>query len=195
MSICEHMIPSCESATGPSPEERLLNIQNELLWGLTYRNYKENEKKKPLVPIHSPLNIPFEICRANLLLGKTEKPSAIVQDEANDGKEKAKKKKSKKRKKQKIEKPSLIDRNVWPQNKYMNYLSIPNPKFDDEEPRKKKFKKRCELEPCPPRFIQLAVPNKRRVKSITHRLQFKKVSILRYLLTGKSTRAFYPLKC
>lgn len=66
MSFCEYMIEKGDSAN-QSSAEKLLNIQNELIWGLTYRNYKENEKHKPISPIHSPINIPFELCRAEML--------------------------------------------------------------------------------------------------------------------------------
>ncbi|XP_050303491.1 uncharacterized protein LOC126741176 isoform X2 [Anthonomus grandis grandis] len=172
MSICSQMT-GCDSHASGSAEatrEQLLNIQNELVWGMAYRHYKEKEKKKPMAPMHSPIDIPFELCRAEMLLGHvpTDRLRQTL-DEADrgdgekGGKDETKpKKKKRKIQQQREEKPSLLDRNVWPQNKYMDYLSRPNPKFYDE-PKTKKYKKRCELEPCPPRFIQLAVPNKRRV--------------------------------
>ena len=84
MSICEHM--SCDLSSKSSGSK--LNIQNELLWGLTYRNYKENEKHKPIRPMHSPIDIPFKICRAEMMLSNEEKRKnrekrKEKQDEAN----------------------------------------------------------------------------------------------------------------
>ncbi|KAL1497260.1 hypothetical protein ABEB36_008254 [Hypothenemus hampei] len=176
MSICEHkinMYDSVRSSGSLSLEEKLLNIQNELLWGLKYRNYKENEKSNPILPMHSPINIPFELCRARMLLrgkikakmSKNEKEMADNgQPEKKDNENFKNKNVASKKRKQIVamEKPTLLQRNVWSQNEYMDFLAVPNPKFS-EELKKKKIKKRCELEPCPPRFIQLAVPNKRRV--------------------------------
>lgn len=154
--------PSSGHSSGQTGEDQLLNIQNELIWGLTYRNYKENEKRHPLVPLHSPINIPFELCRA----GALERDQLKKKKRSNDGnsnqrKRDGQKQGSAKRIQSKNRKPTLLDRNVWSQTKYMSFLSVPNMKL--EEPTAKRYHRRCELAPCPPRFIQLAVPNKRRV--------------------------------
>ncbi|XP_048519532.1 uncharacterized protein LOC109536729 isoform X2 [Dendroctonus ponderosae] len=177
MAYCEHMVDDRNSghSTGQTDKDKLLNIQNELIWGLTYRNYKEHEKNNPLVPLHSPINIPFELCRAGTLQGskfkeKRHSNEGTIARNSNQPKRDgqgikaqrtATNRNQSKSRKQQIEKPTLLDRNVWSQTKYMSFLSVPNMKF--EKPTSKKYIRRCELAPCPPRFVQLAVPNRRRV--------------------------------
>lgn len=84
MSVCEVMLEPFESPSGQLPEEKLVSIQNELLWGLTYRNYKDKEKEKPLLPVHSPIHIPFELCRARMRL-KQKQTTTKAEPEQSDG--------------------------------------------------------------------------------------------------------------
>lgn len=93
---------------------------------------------------------------------KEKKETKKGKKDSKKEKKASKKEKDTKKVKKEVKKPSLLDRSIMSQEKYMDFLSIPNPKLS-EEPEQIKYKQRCELEPCSPRLVQLAVPNKRRV--------------------------------
>lgn len=124
------------------------NLQEELQWGLSYRNLKKKEVNNKLIPPKkSPIDIPFKICREQERKRKAEKG-------AKDQKKPMTASKGSR-------KLSLLEKSVLSQDKYMEYLSTPNPKY--EEPPAKRRKKKCVMEPCSPRLVLLATPNKRRV--------------------------------
>ncbi|XP_023024149.2 uncharacterized protein [Leptinotarsa decemlineata] len=145
-TICEEY-PKRINEIGTPENQNPFVIQNELQWGAYYRQFKKKEKDNKLIPpMKAPIDIPFELCRARQHK-RSSKNTQVQKNKLPDG--------------QKMKKLSLLEKSIMSQSKYMEYLSIPNPKY--EEPPMKKRKRRCEIEPCPPRFVQLAVPNKRRV--------------------------------
>ncbi|XP_060522648.1 uncharacterized protein LOC132699779 [Cylas formicarius] len=144
MSVCEYMLRDVSASNSDDS-----NLRNELIWGRKYRNLREADKRRPLAPLRAPADVPFRLCRARAT--KKRKKKTKLQGSAG-GKKGA----------SDIEKPSLLDRSIMSQNEYMEFLSIPSPRFCDK-PAVKKPPPKCELEPCPPRLVKLAVPNKRRV--------------------------------
>lgn len=127
--------------------EPLLNLQDELHWGSLYRDHKKKEiGRKIIPPKKSPIDIPLKICRERQKR-KQEKYAKKEKKVSRTGKSQRK--------------LSLLEKSMLSQEKYMEYLSTPNPKY--EEPPPKKRKKKCLMEPCSPRLVRLATPNKRRV--------------------------------
>ncbi|CAH1986307.1 unnamed protein product [Acanthoscelides obtectus] len=152
MSVCEfHRQYESLGVVSKEDEEKepqKVIIQDEISWGMSYRHFKQRERDVPIPPKQSPIDIPFKLCR---------------EEQRQMLKRKKKKKKSPKSKdpKEKLKKLTLLEKSVLSQSKYCDYLSIPQVRHVEPPPKPRKI--RCELEPCPPRFVQLAVPNKRRV--------------------------------
>ncbi|VEN47457.1 unnamed protein product [Callosobruchus maculatus] len=122
-------------------------LQDEISWGMSYRHFKQKEKDVPIPPKQSPIDIPFKLCREEqrqMLMPKKKKKAPKPKDP-----------------KEKMKKLTLLEKSVLSQSKYCDYLSIPHVRHVEPPPKPAKI--RCEIEPCPPRFVQLAVPNKRRV--------------------------------
>ncbi|EFA09045.1 hypothetical protein TcasGA2_TC006758 [Tribolium castaneum] len=129
-------------------------LQQELTFGRSYRVWQQVEDTSPIPPKPSPINVPFELCRAVQKPHKKKKSKLckcslrpFCQSDALDPK------------------MPLLDRSALPQSKYMDMLSIPHGR---KPPcKKKKYKAsvccKCQVEPCPPRIIQMSVPNKRYV--------------------------------
>lgn len=149
MSFCEFHPEYQKHLTNDFLDYQTLpNLSNELQWGLNYRNIKKKQVDSKSIPVKkSPVDIPLKLCRER----------ERIQSAKLRKKEKIKLPSVKKETK----KLSLLEKSMLSQNKYMQYLSTPNPKF--EEPPLKKRKKKCQMEPCSPRLVRLATPNKRRV--------------------------------
>ncbi|KAG5880749.1 hypothetical protein JTB14_030574 [Gonioctena quinquepunctata] len=143
--LCEHH-PKYRKAIDDVEKVSPFLMQDELQWGKSYRHFKRKEKKnKQVNPAKAPIDVPFELCRARQRRKRKRKYKEHKPDT------------------QKLKKISLLEKSIMSQSKYMEYLSIPNPKFEEPPIKKAKRHPPCQLEPCPPRLVQLAVPNKRRV--------------------------------
>lgn len=122
--------------------DELNELETAILQGLSFRQVSHTQEKKGLHVKASPLNIPFKLCRAAC----------------------------KKKRKSKPQPESINKRETLTQKEYMNLLSLPQrkkpeqicPKTKKKKKKKKKCKK-CHIEPCPPRLVQISVPNKRLV--------------------------------
>lgn len=151
MSFCEfhpQFQKHLSNNYGSFEEKPCPNLQEELQWGLSYRSLKKKEKEGKTIPVKkSPIDIPFKLCRERERKRKREK-SKKDQVKSICTKKTARK-------------LSLLEKSMLSQDKYMEYLSTPNQRY--EEPRHKKRKKNCLIEPCSPRLVHLASPNKRRV--------------------------------
>lgn len=133
-------------------------LQKELTYGLSYRAWQTSDETSPIKPKHSPINVPFELCRAFQKPHKKKRKSCVcsVRPSCHS---------------QSLDpKMPLLDRSALTQSKYMDLLSIPNNynEVKKDPCRKKKFKKpkvccKCQVEPCPPRLVQMSIPNKRYV--------------------------------
>nr|CAI5837582.1 unnamed protein product [Callosobruchus analis] len=152
MSICEFhrqyeslgMVSNEDESENEDPK---VIIQDEISWGMSYRHFKQKEKDVPIPPKQSPIDIPFKLCREEqrqMLKPKKKKKDPKPIDP-----------------KEKMKKMTLLEKSVLSQRKYCDYLAIPHVRHQEPPPKPPKI--RCEIEPCPPRFVQLAVPNKRRV--------------------------------
>lgn len=121
------------------------NLNEEIEFGMSYRNLQRKNRPNESIPFKkASTEIPLKLCR---------------------NQEKKMKESSTKKKQLQIKstkKLSFIEKSILSQEQYMEYLSTPNLK-SFMEPIPKKIKKSCPLEPCSPRLLQLAIPNKRRV--------------------------------
>lgn len=88
MSVCEYKLGIFDSKLLKPPGSKQ-NIQDELVWGLAYRETKEGQKNRPIKPMHSPIDIPFKLCRAKLL--ESLKKKSKKKTEEKDSKTETKK--------------------------------------------------------------------------------------------------------
>ncbi|CAG9863118.1 unnamed protein product [Phyllotreta striolata] len=119
-------------------------IQDELCWAFDVReDRKKRFQAKGVPPKESPYEFPFALCRAMQIPCKKKKKKKFVCPPLP-------------------KKITLEDKYIMTQKEYCNYLAQPvkKPRCEYWCPVKRK---RCEIEPCPPRFVQLAIPHKRRV--------------------------------
>lgn len=125
------------------------NLNRELEWGISYRSIKQaKDNLKSLLPKKDVVNRSFKGCSER---------QRKKEFESDKNKQKVVKKKH-----PPVKKLSLLEKSILPQNKYMEYLSMPNfKKFEEPSPKKKN--ENCRYETCSPRLLQLSIPNKRRV--------------------------------
>ena len=130
-------------------------LTKEITLGLSYRALKSTNQTLPIKPKHSPISAPFRLCRALQKSHRRKKKNfckcAMMSSHHSN-----------------YTNMTLLDRSVLTQEKYMDMLSIPQrySYIKRKKPRKRATPKiccKCKIEPCSPRLIQMAIPNKRYV--------------------------------
>ncbi|XP_057652493.1 uncharacterized protein LOC130891655 isoform X2 [Diorhabda carinulata] len=119
-------------------------LQEELKFGSNYRTQLKKSARKPLPPKKRPVELPFEVCRAKQKIKRRKE--AYCGDDLPP----------------KPKKLSMLEKTIMSQEEYMNWLAMPVIRYQEPIAKSRKSKK-CDISPCPPRFVQLAIPQKRRI--------------------------------